>query len=49
MSPGSYNETYEIKEKLGKGSYGEVFKVQLKGTDKFRAMKIVDKSKIVIE
>ena len=49
MKPGCINSVYEIKELLGKGAYGEVFKVKVKGTDNYRAMKIVDKSKMHLE
>ena len=36
-------EKYEIISQLGEGSYGKVYKVKEKGTDIFRAMKIVKK------
>ena len=39
----NYN-SFEILELIGSGSFGKVFKVKLKGTDKIFAMKVLNKS-----
>jgi len=36
-------EKYEIINSLGEGSYGKVYKVKIKNTEKYRAMKVIKK------
>ena len=42
----NYN-SFEILELIGGGSFGKVFKVKLKGTDKIFAMKVLNKSYLI--
>jgi len=40
---------FKLKYIVGRGGFGEVWKVQRKGTDKFYAMKEMHKGKIVLK
>lgn len=41
-----YLTDFERVSKLGKGAYGQVFRVKLKGTEKEFAMKVISKQTI---
>ena len=44
---GDITEFYQVLKKIGEGSFAKVYKVKEKETDEIRAMKQVDKSKII--
>lgn len=43
---GGFDEKYEIEKAIGHGSFGTVYKARIKGTDRYRAVKKIDKSQI---
>ena len=46
---GSVQKYYEIINKIGKGSFGSVFKVLHKASDQFRAMKVIKKDTVNLQ
>ena len=43
MKADNFFDEYELKEKLGEGAYGSVYKVQQKFTNYLRAVKAIKK------
>merc|ERR1712232_571547 len=41
-----FGQKYEIEGEIGHGGFGTVYKARVKGTDKYRAVKKIDKRKI---
>ena len=42
-----FRNYYDIIEKIGEGGFGIVYKVKLKNTNEFRAIKVINKEKII--
>lgn len=43
VTEASFSKEYELMEKLGEGTYGQVFKAKHKATEELRAVKIMKK------
>ena len=44
-----FRNYYDIIEKIGEGGFGIVYKVKLKNTNEFRAIKVINKKKLLMD